>query len=156
MQRSLCYWSEDLIPPKPPTTSLWRYSSASSPWPIAALVSCLLIVPSLCLCLGYDFSTSRFYLICSGFDNLILFQTLFTLRCGPGKARAISPCCLVKKLFHGRSTFLRAVRPVPALGGKKICWRNFDSEASFQTDIRLTKTFIVNIFSWYPTKGRLQ
>lgn len=120
MLRSLCNWSEDLTPPNPPTTSFGRYPTVRSPWPVA----CAAFVPFDCafsvfvpwLWYTSDFSRSSFYLICSGFDNLILFQTPLTLRCRPAKARAISPHRFIKKRFHGRSTFLRAVRPVPALG----------------------------------------
>ena len=125
--KTLSYWSEDLTVPNPSKTSYGRYATVSSLWPDAWLLLSLLVALLLCLCLGSDSGTSD--LSTSSFsrsalaskqcsENLILFQTLFALRCRPGKARASSPCCFIKKLFHGRSTFLRQQ------AGQHQAWKN--------------------------------
>lgn len=77
---------------------------------------CLLVVPSLCLCLAYGtlLILAQAVLIWSALALIISFsfRPCSLLRCRPAKACAISPRCFDKKLFRGRSTFLRAVRPV--------------------------------------------
>lgn len=107
--------------------------------PDAVLLLCLLVV----LWLWHSCGFSQAGFTCPGFDHLLVFQTPVTLRW-----RHLPFLCEVflwqKHLLEGSQ------------GSTCPCWCHLISEASFQRAIRLNDMFIVNIFTWCPTKGWLQ
>lgn len=158
----LSYWSEDLAVPNPSNTSYGRYATVNSLWPDSWLLLSLLVVLPLRLCLGYDsctldFSTSSFSK--SALASKQALKISFSFR----------PCLLwgvdlgrYVPLLHADLSRSFSMEEAPSWDNQdntclgKTCWDSFDNEATFQIDMRLTKNFIVNIFSWYPTKSHLQ
>lgn len=160
--KTLSYWSEDLAVPNPSKTSYGRYATVSSLWPDAWLLLSLLVMLPLRLCLGYDsctlvFSTSSFSksALASNQALKISFSFRPCLLWGADLGRRVP-------LLHDALSRSFSMEEAPSWGNQdstwlgKTCWDNSDNEAAFQTDTSSTKNFIVNIFSWYPTKSHLQ